>query len=243
MAAFTAVCLVKFEAGSGTNTYNEIIDKMPKLIKSFFGITGMDLGKFIDYIGVCYVFFLLLSSIYAATLGSSIICKEVRDKTSEFLLIKPVKRHEIITAKLFTCFIYVCLFTMINYFVLLMISTGYTDISEVLMPTTKLFSALFLVAFMFSSMGVMFACVLKDSKRSVSISMSVILGFYFATSIFDMLELPQALKFLIPFQYFKAWDIIKGAGISPVYVCAAVAVVAVLLVLSYRGFNKRDMNI
>ncbi len=47
-----------------------------------------------------FAYITLCGSIQAMNLGTSMLSKEVRDKTADFLLTKPVSRSEIMTAKL-----------------------------------------------------------------------------------------------------------------------------------------------
>lgn len=48
-------------------------------------------------------------------LGSGIISKEERDKTAEFLLVKPVSRAHIMTAKLLAALTLLAVFFLVTY--------------------------------------------------------------------------------------------------------------------------------
>ena len=56
-----------------------------------------------------------MATIHAAMLGATIIAKEERDKTSEFLFAKPVLRSTIITAKLLAAFVNIVVFNLITF--------------------------------------------------------------------------------------------------------------------------------
>ena len=61
------------------------------------GFSDLDLSKVSGYYGMLFIYLLLMATIHAAMLGATIIAKEERDKTSEFLFVKPVSRSKVIT--------------------------------------------------------------------------------------------------------------------------------------------------
>ncbi|WP_244854898.1 ABC transporter permease subunit [Lysinibacillus parviboronicapiens] len=85
-------------AGLSTSgqSMNEIWTAMPKSLQAIMGTGALDISKVSGYFGVLYIYLLLM----ATMLGATIIAKEERDKTAEFLFVKPVSRTRIICAKL-----------------------------------------------------------------------------------------------------------------------------------------------
>ena len=79
---------------------NVLIEKMPQMLRALFGAGQFDLSTAFGYYCVLYVFLLLISVVHATLLGSTIISKEERDKTSEFLYTRPISRSQILTQKI-----------------------------------------------------------------------------------------------------------------------------------------------
>ena len=93
---------------------NELFAQMPKSMQTIFGIGTFDLSKASGYYGMLFLYLLLMATIHAAMLGADIISKEERDKTSEFLLVKPISRNKIITSKLLAALINIIIFNIIT---------------------------------------------------------------------------------------------------------------------------------
>ena len=79
---------------------SELMSQFPRSIQVITGISGFDLGTVSGYFGVMFLYIALLGTIHALLLGSNIIAKEERDKTSEFLFTKPISRSRVINGKI-----------------------------------------------------------------------------------------------------------------------------------------------
>jgi len=89
---------------SGGSEYMKIMESLPQGLQAIFGMTKLDLTKVVDYFAIVYLYLVLMVSIHGAMLGNNIISKEEKDKTAEFLMVKPISRYAILTSKLFTTF-------------------------------------------------------------------------------------------------------------------------------------------
>jgi ABC-2 type transport system permease protein len=101
--AFTVVSgMAKFEgySASGSGNVSEILKAFPKPLMAVFGISGLDITHLIGYFGVLYLYLVLVVAIHAGLLGAEVIAEEERDKTSEFLYVKPVTRANALSQKL-----------------------------------------------------------------------------------------------------------------------------------------------
>ena len=61
--------------------------------------------------------------------------------------------------------------------------------------------------------------------------------------VIDLNENIEVLKYLTPFKYFEAENVMYGGGLDIVYVLISVVVIAVLAFVTYVFFNKRDLNV
>ncbi|HUS90039.1 MAG TPA: ABC transporter, partial [Desulfosporosinus sp.] len=53
----------------------------------------------------------------------------------------------------------------------------------------------------------------------------------------------EGLKYLTPFKYFDAKNLISSVGFEPVFVILTISIIAVLLSATYAFYRKRDLNI
>ncbi len=70
---------------------NDLLAQMPSSLKAILGMGSFDLTTATGYYGVLFLYLTLIAAVHAAMLGAGIISKEERDKTAEFLFLKPVR--------------------------------------------------------------------------------------------------------------------------------------------------------
>ena len=105
----------KYAGMNGTGeTMNELMAEMPKSLQAIMGSGGFDLSTAIGYYGLLFLYLVIMATIHAVMLGANIIAKEERDKTAEFLLVKPISREKVITAKLLASLINLLVFNFVT---------------------------------------------------------------------------------------------------------------------------------
>jgi ABC-2 type transport system permease protein len=243
------VCLVGASMGkfatfqASGQSVTEIFDQFPKSFQIIFGLSGFDITTASGYFGLLFLYLALMATIHAVLIGSDIIAKEERDRTSEFLLVKPISRSAVITAKLTAGLVNVAVFNLVTlvssiYFIgLFNKGKPITDIIVLLM------AALFMLQLLFFFVGASVAAASKKPKASASIS-TAILFFSFILSFFVSLNASlDGLKYLTPFKYFEAHAIIADKSLDLVYVCISVILVALMVFITYKSFNVRDVSV
>ncbi len=103
---FLAMGMMEFAAFSTMGEEaNKAMEVLPDFMQKIFGFATISLTDIRGYFSVYNVFFILLLGIHASMLGATIIAKEARDKTADFLMVKPITRQQMITSKLIAAFI------------------------------------------------------------------------------------------------------------------------------------------
>ena len=77
---------------------NDLLKTMPTSIKALFGFASFDMSTMSGYLALLFIYVELVAAIHASLLGAGIIAKEESDKTTEYLMVKPVSRTAIITS-------------------------------------------------------------------------------------------------------------------------------------------------
>src|SRR4051812_41936935 len=77
-----------------------LLQNYPESIRKAFGINLDNFFSILGFYSYPLTFITLCGAIQAMNLGTSIVSKEVREKTADFLLTKPVTRTQVLTAKL-----------------------------------------------------------------------------------------------------------------------------------------------
>ncbi|WP_088071908.1 signal peptidase I, partial [Gottfriedia luciferensis] len=84
--------MAKYKATASNGQITELFHQMPKSLQAIMGSGALDLSKASGYFGILVLYLFLMATIHAAMIGSNIIAKEERDKTAEFLFVKPISR-------------------------------------------------------------------------------------------------------------------------------------------------------
>ncbi|MGN7761435.1 ABC transporter permease subunit [Paenibacillus sp. 22594] len=219
----------------------QMMADMPKSLQAILGIGNLDLNTASGYYGMLFVYLLLMATIHAAMLGANIISKEERDKTSEFLFVKPVSRHHIITSKLLAALVNIILFNLVTLWASLLIVGKYSKGESVAGDITMTMLAMFILQLLFMSIGTATAAVQKKSKAAASLATGILLLTFVLSIAIDLNDRLASLKYITPFKYFEAKNVMYGGGLDVVFVLLSAALIVVLVAVTYVFFNKRDL--
>jgi len=245
------VCIVLFVASgmgkytaiySGVNSGSDFLESMPKSLQALMGGGSFDLSKAVEYFGAIFLYLLLMATIHAAMIGSGIISKEERDKTVEFLMVKPVSRSRVVTAKLFAALTNIIIFNIATFVSSLIIVGKYNKGDAIGGDIAVLMAGMFLLQLLFMAVGVAFAAARKNSRTAGAITTGILLLTFIMSVMIDMNENLEVLKYVTPFKFFDAKTLLVGEGFNALLVLLTFAIIAGLTVLSYIRYNKRDLG-
>ncbi|MDM5336538.1 ABC transporter permease subunit [Fictibacillus enclensis] len=223
-------------------TVNEIFGAMPKSLQAIFGLSSLDLTTITGYFGMLFSYLVLMAAIHAALLGSTMIAKEERDKTSEFLMAKPVSRTRIITFKLAASLILLFLFNLVTYG----LSVGmvnYYEPSADLSGIGRLMIGMLILQMIFLSVGMAVAAVSRRPRMTVSIATGLLIITYILSIAIELNDKLDALRYLTPFKYFEAKKLMGNTGFEGVYIGLSAVIILGTLILTFMAYQKRDLKI
>ncbi|NMD71327.1 ABC transporter permease [Bacillus sp. DNRA2] len=235
----------KYEAYSSSGqSINDLMKDIPDSLKAVLGFGDVDLSTISGYYSLLFLYILLMATIHAAMLGASIIAKEERDKTSEFLFVKPIARKTVITAKLSAAFVNVVIFNLVTFLSLIVVLAKFnTNGEDVNQNIALTMIGMFISQLLFMMIGAALASFKRKPKTAASLATGILLLTYLLSIIISLKDELDFLKYLTPFKYFEAANVMFGAGIEAVYVIISVILIAGLTVVTYTFFQKRDLNI
>jgi len=236
--------MMKYGAFAKTGqSVNEMFAALPPQLLKVFGVApGMDLNSIGVFYSVFFLYFLLLTSVHSCLLGSSIIAKEERDKTADFLLVKPIKRHQAVTAKILAALTFVVLFNLLTCFTSMAVVGQYNTTGQSLSaPIFYLSIALLIVQLVFLSIGLFLGAWSKTAARASGIATAVILGTFVLSVLIDLNRDLRYLEFLTPFRYFNSLKVMYEQEMRPAFILLSGGLVAALTAGTYLFFQKRDI--
>ncbi|HZK55454.1 MAG TPA: ABC transporter permease subunit [Desulfosporosinus sp.] len=222
---------------------NDLLVSMPQSLKAIMGMGTFDLSTANGYYGVLFIYLAMLATIHATMLGATIISKEERDKTSEFLFLKPISRSKIITAKLLAAFVNVVIINLVMLVSSILMVQKYNHGEAFIGEITRLMLGMFILQLIFLLIGTALAAISKHPKTAPSHATGILLFTFILSMAIDMNSRIENLKYLTPFKYFDAKNVNSSVGFEPVFVILSASLIVVLLSTTYVFYRKRDLNV
>ncbi len=220
---------------------NELLKNLPEALRKAVGIEIGNFTSMLGFYSYVFIYISLCGAIQAMMLGASILSKELREKTADFLLTKPVSRTMIILAKLSAAFVSLVFtslaFILCAYFIASYVKTeNFSEQAFFLLSFT-----LFFVQVMFLAIGVIASMLLPKLKSVLSLSLGVVFAFFFI-GMFGSTVGDASVRYITPFKYFDYMYIIKNSQYEWSYVIAGLVWIIAAIIASFYIYTKRDMN-
>lgn len=219
---------------------NALMADMPKALQAVMGVGELDIGSPIGYYGVLFLYLLLMAAIHASMLGAAIISKEERDKTAEFLLVKPLSRRRMLMYKLLAALTNVVVFNLVMLISSIVVVGSYAQGESYVQTLLSFMTGMLLVQLVFLTVGMAIAGAGRNPKRAVAYSAAVMLLTFLLSMVIKMSGHIDYLHVLTPFQYVDAAAVIDQ-GIGTEYVLLSLGISVLSLAILFIGYNRRDM--
>ena len=231
-----------YYADSG-QSLTDLISTMPKTLKSILGFGEFDVTKASGFYGMLFLYLVIMVTIHSSMMGANIISKEERDKTAEFLMVKPVSRVKIITAKLLAALLNVVILNLVTLIFSISIVNKYSRGEDITSDILILMVGMFILQLIFLLIGTGIASVSKNPKISTSVATTILLVTFILSILVDMNNKLEALKYITPFKYYSAENLMYGGGLDPVFVILSLLIIISMTWVTYVFYKKRDLKI
>lgn len=220
--------------------FNRLIQSYPEEIRKMFGI-GSNITSFFGFYSYMFFYIVLCGAIQAMNFGISIISKEMRQKTADFLLTKPVTRGQIITSKLLAVLTSLAL-TNIVYIISAGIMSSIVKNQEFSMKIFLLISiTMFFTQLIFMAMGVVISVIVPKIRSVIGVSLGVVFSF-FIINMFGSLIGDEAIRYITPFKYFDTIYIIENSSYEAQFIIIGGVFVISAIIASYLIYIKKDIH-
>ena len=91
------------------------MDMMPRIVVIMFGLEGLSLNTSLDYHLIMFYWICLIAYTHAVFVGVTMLSRDQRDKTSEYIYTKPYTRNKVITAKILVGIFNVLVITVVTW--------------------------------------------------------------------------------------------------------------------------------
>lgn len=222
---------------------NDMLDILPKSLLNLYGISHFDLSTAIGFYGVLFLYLLFIATVHAVMLGVNIIAKEEKDKTSEFLFVKPVSRNKIITSKLSAALLNIMILNIVTLIASFAIVNYFNEDDAILGDVILLMVGMFVLQLLFMCIGSLVASISKKPKAAVSTATGIVLIAFMLSIIANMHEQFENLKYFTPFKYFEAKSVILEEGFDLIFIILSILIIGISLGGTYKFYKKRDLKV
>lgn len=222
--------------------FKKLLGSYPESVQAMLGIDLDTVTSILGLYSMIFSFIALCGAIQAMNLGVSILTKESRERTADFLLVKPVSRAQVVNSKLLAALLILAATDIVFYAATSLIANGVKieDFSQKLFLMINL--TLLFVQLMFLAIGMASSVFFTKLRSVLPLSLGVVFGLYLIGALLATGEDKEVLRFVSPFKYFEPSYILAHAGYETPYLIAGFVIVVVAMALSYAVYLKKDIH-
>ncbi|MGM0445132.1 MAG: ABC transporter permease subunit [Bacillota bacterium] len=216
------------------------LEMMPKVVRILFGVEGLTFQQNIDYYITMYFWYVLIIYTHAAYVGATIIAREERDKTSEFIFVKPYTRSEIVTAKILVGIFHLAIIALATWLfnvLILLPMMGSGSLTGIVTISTM---GMFITQLVFFGLGQLSTAYFKKYKTGLKVAMMIVLVSFIIAVILEYFGNLDYLNILSPFRYFNIQGVVNN-GINLLYVLVSAVILTISIYLTYKFYKSRDL--
>lgn len=235
-----ALCVFLYpEMSSQMEDVTDIFASMGSFTAAF-GMDRLNFGTLIGFYAVeCGNILGLGGAFYAAFCSVAVLSKEEKEKTAEFLLTHPVSRKRIVTEKLISVII---LITAMNIIVYAIAVGSFAAIDETVPMKEMNLLHLAYYLMQIEIAGICFCISAFVRKGSIGIGLGFATILYFLNLVANITESAEFLKYITPFGYCEAADIIADGSLDITLITIGMAVTLCGIVRAYIKYKKKDIH-
>lgn len=221
--------------------FKKLMEGLPEALRMALGLSVENIGSILGFYSYIFLYISLAGAIQAMNLGTSIVSKEVSEKTADFLLTKPVTRTKIMTSKILAALISL----VITNALYLVAATKMASLVETKPYSTKTFILLSLTLFflqlIFLAMGIIISVVVPKIRAVLPISLGTVFSFFIVGALASSTG-DDALRYITPFKYFDFAYIVKNSRYESSFLLLAICFIGIAVTVSYLIYAKRDIH-
>jgi ABC-2 type transport system permease protein len=224
-----------------TEEFRKLLEGYPAALRDAFGI---NLDVFFSILGFyCYglSFVTLCGAIQAMNLGTGIVSKEVREKTADFLLTKPVTRTAVLTNKLLAALISIIITNIVYLAAATLLAYQVATVDFEVSIFILLSLTVFFVQLIFLALGIIISVIVQRIKSVLTVSLATVFAFYFL-GMFSSTSGDEVKRYLSPFKYFDTAYIIEKSGYEASFLITGAVVIVIAIGISFFIYAKKDIH-
>lgn len=239
IAFMMLVCVLLFpEMKSEMDSVSSIFANMGGFTAAF-GMDKLSFGQLMGFYGIeCGNVLGIGGGFFAALAGISVLANEEKERTAEFLLTHPISRVSIIAQKLLSVLTQVVVLNIVVVAVSLISAAVINESFEM-----KEFILLH-VAYLIMQLEISCICFGISAfirRGSIGIGLGLALAFYFMNLVCNMTEQAEFLRYITPYAYAEASNIISEAKLDTVLIVIGIIIAVIGAAVGFIKYTKKDI--
>lgn len=237
---FIVTCVLMYPEMKGEmEDVSEMFSSMGAFTAAF-GMDRLNFGTLIGFYAIeCGNILGIGGAFFAAILGVTALAKEEKERTAEFLLSHPVSRTKIITEKGIAILIQI---VALNISVFLMSVAAIVCIDEKIPweEIAYLHLAYFLVQIVLAGICFGISAFIRNSGIGAGIGLATTM--YFINIVANITESAKNLKYLTPFGFAEAADIVANVDLDWKIVAINMTFAVAGVIAAYWKYSRKDIR-
>lgn len=241
IAFMMLVCVLLFPEMKGEmDSVSSIFANMGGFTAAF-GMDKLSFGQLMGFYGIeCGNVLGIGGGFFAALAGISVLANEEKERTAEFLLTHPISRVSIIAQKLLSVLTQVVVLNIVVVAVSLISAAVINESFEM-----KEFILLH-VAYLIMQLEISCICFGISAfirRGSIGIGLGLALAFYFMNLVCNMTEQAEFLRYITPYAYAEASDIISEGKLDTVLIVIGILIAVIGAAVGFVKYTKKDITV
>lgn len=237
---FVAICVFMYpEMGSEMENVDDLFSSMGAFTAAF-GMDRLNFGTLIGFYAVeCGNILGIGGSFFASLIGISILAKEEKERTAEYLLTHPVSRTQIITEKLASVMMQI---VIMNAVIFILTISSITLIGEDIpwQEICLLHLAYFLIQIELAGICFGISAFLRHSGLGIGLGIAAVM--YFLNIVANISESAEFLKYITPFGYAEGADIVSDVSLDTGKVLIGMGFAVIAIIFAYWQYTRKDIQ-
>ncbi len=235
-----AACILIYpEMGTQMSDVGSMFAEMGSF-SAAFGMDRLNFGEFMGFFGVeCGNVLGLGGAFFSALLGISVLAKEEKEQTAEFLLTHPISRRKTAAQKLVSVLLQIIILNIIVIAVTFLSIRVIGEEPEI-RPLLLLFLAYFILQA--ETAAICFGISAFISQSGLGIGLGIAALFYFLNIIANLTEDAKFLKYITPFGYTESADIIADKCLKTEYLSVGLILTALGIGIGFFRYCTKDIH-
>ena len=239
IAFMMLVCVLLFPEMKGEmDSVSSIFANMGGFTAAF-GMDKLSFGQLMGFYGIeCGNVLGIGGGFFAALAGISVLANEEKERTAEFLLTHPISRGSIIAQKLLSVLTQVVVLNIVVVAVSLISAAVINESFEM-----KEFMLLH-VAYLIMQLEISCICFGISAfirRGSIGIGLGLALAFYFMNLVCNMTEQAEFLRYITPYAYAEASNIISEGKLDTVLIVIGIIIAVIGATVGFVKYTKKDI--